>query len=143
MGSLRIYCGEPRYTLWRTYVYATHTCAPTILTHNIYVCIYCGYVLWVHTYVLWVHTYILWVTWSTVLPTIYTCCPQYIQVLYILWVHYLCHPQYIPTIHTNTHDVYPQYIQLYILWVYIVGASRIYCGCNKFVCVVGAVEVYR
>ena len=105
--------------------------------------IYCGYVLWVHTYVLWVHTYILWVTWSTVLPTIYTCCPQYIQVLYILWVHYPCHPQYVPTIYTNTHNVYPQYIHLYILWVYIAGASRIYCGCDIVVYIVGAVEFYR
>ena len=31
-----------------------------------------------------------------------------------------------PTIHTlSTHNIYPQYIQLYILWVYIVGALYI------------------
>ena len=76
-------------------------------------------------------------------PTIYTCCPQYIQVLYILWVHYPCHPQYVPTIYTNTHNVYPQYIHLYILWVYIAGASRIYCGCDIVVYIVGAVQFYR
>ena len=85
----------------------------------------------------------LWATLSTNAPTIYTCCPQYIQVLYILWVHYPCHPQYVPTIYTNTHNVYPQYIHLYILWVYIAGASRIYCGCDIVVYIVGAVQFYR
>ena len=103
-------------------------------TRNPYFCICCGYVLWVHTY-------ILWITRSSRIPTIYTwsstiptpqdiCChPQYVthvllSTLYTLVLHNMlpttCDPQHI---HMRPQNVPTTCRYIYILWVYIVGAS--------------------
>ena len=108
-----------------------------MFTHNMYFCICCGYVLWVHTY-------ILWTTRSSRMPTIYTwsstiptpqdiCChPQYVthtllSTLYTLVLHNMlpttCDPQHI--------HMHPQSAPTTCRDIYIVG---IHCGCIRICC---------
>ena len=48
--------------------------------------------------------------------------PQHVTVSVKLGRTHNIYKRNAPTIHTlSTHNIYPQYIQLYILWVYIVG----------------------
>ena len=77
--------------------------------------------------------------YTHVTHNIYVCSPQHIRTLPTIYM--FVHPQHIrdaPTTHTCcTHNTLPQYVShnmiAIILWVTLVGAARICCGCTTYI----------
>ena len=59
----------------------------------------------------------IYVVTHNTLPTL--CCPHYIPLSSTI----CCPPHVTHNIYICAHNMYPQHVEIYILWVYIVGAS--------------------
>ena len=153
MWKTQLSCGEHLFNVVDFMLWTTPICCGCMLWRSFYM-------LWIICCPQHEVLHVWWVTYTCVVDNmccgwhvvdntylccgehVHKCCPQHIYVLHNIWyvvehIHRfsLCSPQHTPTTYNVLHNIHPQYMFLYMLWVHVVENNpHMLWSTNLYIC---------